>query len=76
MIGEAWDLGPRYITAEDLTSGHVLFKQPEVLMQVAEPMTTEFVQSSGAESNFDKEEMVTRRALIVDRFVLGAWSIT
>nr|POE52878.1 hypothetical protein CFP56_73534 [Quercus suber] len=70
MTGEAQDLGPRYITAEDLTSDHVLVKQLEALVQVAEQMTTEFVQSSGAESNSDKEEMVTRRALTVDRFVL------
>ena len=88
-VGEARDLGPRYITVEDLAPMrdesaervsqsrrvHVPVEEPEAPVQVTEPTTVESVHSSEAESNFDEEEMVTRWALIIDQFVPGARSV-
>ena len=89
-VGEARDLGPRYITVEDLAPMrdesaecvsqsrrvHVPVEEPEAPVQVTEPTTVESVHSSKAESNFDEEEeMVTRRALTIDQFVPGARSV-
>lgn len=88
IIGEARDLGHRYITTEDLVlvrdelakcasqsrRVHMPVEEPEALVQVTEPTTAKFVQSSGVEYDLGEEEMVTRRALTVDRFVPGARS--
>ena len=88
-VGEARDLGPRYITVEDLAPMrdesaervsqsrrvHVPVEEPEAPVQVTEPTTVESVHSSEAESNFDEEEMVTRWALTIDQFVPGARSV-
>ena len=85
-VGEARDLGPRYITVEDLAPMrdesaervsrsrrvHVPIEEPEAPVQVTKPTTAESVHSSGAESNSDEEEMVTRWALTINRFVPGA----
>ena len=87
-VGEAQDLGPRYITAKDLAlvrdelaervsqicRVHVPVKEPKAPVQVTELTIAEFVHSSGAEFDFDEEEMVTRWALTIDQFVPGARS--
>lgn len=79
-VSEARDLGPRYITAEDLTlvrdesaehvsrssKVHVPIKEPEAPVQVTESTTAESIHSLAIESDSSEEEMVTRRALTID----------
>ena len=88
-VGEARDLGPKYITAEDLAlvrdklaervsqirRVHVPVKEPKAPVQVTEPTIAKSVHSSRAEFDFGEEEMVMRRALTIDHFVPGAWSV-
>lgn len=53
---------------------HQLVERPEslALIQVAEPAAAESVHSLGAESDPGEDEMVTRRVMTIDRFMLGA----
>ena len=83
-VGEARDISPRYTTANDLAPvqdaladlvsqsrrAHVLVKEPEALVQVAELVPIELVNSSDAEAT-QGEEMVKRRTMTIDRFLLG-----
>lgn len=83
-VCEAWDLGPQYITLEDLTpvrdasaklvsksrGVHVPVEEPEAQVPAAEPVAAKSVNLSGAEANLE-EEMVTRRTLTIDWFLPG-----
>ena len=83
-VGEARDLGPRYTTTNsiapvkdssvDLVSQshkvHVLVEEQGAPAWVAEPAVAESVNSSGAGTDQD-EEMVTKRTMTIDRFLLG-----
>ena len=87
-VGEAWYIGPCFVRAGSLEpirdalaetvsknrSIHQLVERPEslALVQVAEPAAAESVHSSGAESDPGEDEMVTRRVMTIDRFMLGA----
>ena len=89
IIGETRDLEPQYTTAEDLalvrdTSAklvsqscrvHVYVREPEASVQVVKPAVAESVNSSEAEAN-QSEEMVTRRTMIVDRFLPDTRPVT
>ena len=84
-VGEARDLGPRIVRAESLvplrdTSAetvsrnravHRPIKRPQdpAPVQVAEPATTKSVNSLEAESNTGEDEIVSRRAMTIDRFL-------
>ena len=83
-IREAWDLTPRYTTVEDHAlvrdestkcvsqsrKTHIPVEGPDAPVQVAEPMAAESANPSKAEADLG-EEMVTRRTLNIDRFLLS-----
>lgn len=83
-VGEAWDLGPRYTTTEDLApmrdesaervshncQAHIPIKGPDTPIQVTEPVAAVPVHSL-TEADLG-EEMVTRRNLSVDWFLPSA----
>ena len=87
IVGEAQDFGPRYTTAEDLAPvrddlaehvsqshrARVPIGELEALVQIAEPVAVELVNSSEAESDPGEDEMVTRRTMTISPFMLGAW---
>ena len=84
-VSEARDLGPKYITTEDVapvrdksaervSQSHkvdVPVEKLEAPVQVTELTSAESVHSSRVESD-SGEENVTRRALTIDRFVPSA----
>ena len=83
-VGEARDISPRYTTANDLApvqdaladlvsqsrKAHVLVKEPEAPVQVAELVPIELVNSSDAKAT-QGEEMVKRRTMTIDQFLPG-----
>ena len=89
MVGEAQDLGPRIVRAESLvllkdTSVELvsrnravdrLVERPQDLapIQVVEPAAAKSINSSRIESNPGEDEMVTRQAMTIDRFVPSAY---
>lgn len=82
-IGEAWDLGPLYTTAEDLTPvrdesakqvsqnhrTYVPIREPEVPIQTVEPVAAKSVNSLEVETDQEGKEMVTRRKMVLSHFV-------
>ena len=87
-VSKARDLGPKYITTEDLAlvrdesaervsqshKVHVPVEKLKAPVQVTELTSAESVHSSRAGSD-SGEEKVTRWALTIDRFMHGAQSI-
>lgn len=87
-VGEARDLGPYFVRAKSLApikdtlaktvSRNYAVHQPierpvgPAPIQVVELAAAKSVHSSGAESDPSEDEMVTRRAMTIDHFVLGA----
>ena len=83
-VGEAQDLGPRYITVEDHApvrdelaehmsqncKTHIPVEGLDASVQVAEPVIAKSANPSKAEANLG-EEMVTRRTLTINQFLLG-----
>lgn len=83
-VGEARDLGPQYITVEDLTpvrdgsaelvskshGVHVPVEEPKAQVPAAEPVAAKSVNLSRAEVDLE-EEMVTRCTLTIDWFLPG-----
>ena len=77
IVGEAWDLSPRYTTTEDLApvrdeSVERVSQSRRAHIPVEEPVVAESVNSSEAESDPGKDGMVTRRALTIGHFVPSA----
>ena len=78
-VGEARDLGPRYTTADSIDRQRTLW---QILYLKAiestysskskehQPAVAESVNSSGVGTDQD-EEMVTKRTMTIDRFLLG-----
>ena len=91
-VGEAQDLGPRIVRAKSLVPlrdtlaeivsrnrfVHRPVERPEdpAPIQVAEPAAAESVNSSRVESDPGEDEIVTRRAMTIDRFVSGTCPTT
>ena len=76
-IGEAWDLGPKYATAEDLAPvrddlAERVSQSRRAHIPVKEPAMAELVNSSEAEFDLDEDEMVTRWMMTIGRFLPSA----
>ena len=77
-IGEARDLNPRYTIAEDLAlvrdeSAERVSQSRKAHIPVKELAMAESINFSEAEFDLGEDEMVTRRALTIGRFMPGAW---
>ena len=86
MVGEARDLSPRLVRAESLVpvrdattdsvfqgcAIHRPIEEPSAVVQPPGQAKAESVKSFEAEAKQEEGNMVTRRALTVDRFILGA----
>ena len=86
-VGEAQDLSPRIVRAESLvplkdTSAETVSRNQAVyrpderpqdpsLIQAAEPAVAESVNSSKAKFDSGEDEMGTKRAMTINRFVPG-----
>ena len=83
-IGEAQDLDPRLIRVGSLVpasdgSANTVFQgrvvhtveEQRTKASVAEQVVVELVDSSSVEAKNAKDEMVVRRTMIADRFLLG-----
>ena len=77
-IGETRDLNPRYTIAEDLAlvrdeSAERVSQSRKAHIPVKELAMAESINFSEAEFDLGEDEMVTRRALTIGRFMPGAW---
>ena len=77
IVGEAWDLGPKYTTTEDLApvrdeSAEWVSQSRTAHIPIKELAAAESVNSSKAESDPGEDEMVIKRALTIGRFVYAS----
>ena len=82
-IGKARDLGPRVARAESLvpvrdalanfvSQGRIVYrpvKEPGAMVQPAEQVEVESINSSEVEAEQEKGNMVTKRTMAIERFI-------